>query len=124
MVSVEDAGGIALALANGAVVVQQLAQLLHRIAHVGTQHVLAIKLVVHLAHRALEESHATGVARAMPRIRAVFGVVEQRLEKRRLYTFQVAFGFADDVTRHKLGRVFKHVDEAMQLAQNVVGQMA
>jgi hypothetical protein len=40
-------------------VVQQLAQLFHRVAHVGAQHVLAIELVEHLAHRALQEGHAT-----------------------------------------------------------------
>ena len=59
MVGVEDAGGIALTLANGTIVVQQLAQLFHRVAHVCTQHVFTIKLVVHLAHRAFQEGHAT-----------------------------------------------------------------
>jgi hypothetical protein len=34
-------------------VVQQLAQLFDRVAHVGAQHVLAIELVVHLTDRAL-----------------------------------------------------------------------
>jgi hypothetical protein len=50
----------ALLLAGGhrAGVVQQLAQLLHRIADVGAQHVLAEELVEHLPDRALQEGHA------------------------------------------------------------------
>ena len=124
VVGIKNTRGIALALANGTVVVQQLAQLFHRVAHVGAQHVFTIKLVVHLAHRALQKCHATRVTRAMPGVRAIFGVVQQGLEKRWLHAFQVAFGFADDVTRHKLGRVLKHVDEAMQLAQDVIGNVA
>jgi hypothetical protein len=80
--------------------------------------------VVHLAYRAFQKGHATGVTRAVPRVRAVFGVIEQSLEKRRLYPFEVAFGFADDVARDKLGRVLEHVDETVQLAQDVVGQVA
>jgi len=35
----------------------------------------------------------------------------------------VALGLADDVTRHELRRVLEHVDEAVQLAQDVVGQV-
>ena len=61
--------------------------------------------------------------RAVPGIRAVLGVIEQCFEKRRLYAFEVTLGFPNDVARHELGRVLKHVDEAMQLTQDVVGQM-
>ena len=53
MIGIENARGIALALANGAVVIEQLAEFFHRIAHVGAQHVFAKKLVKHLAHGAL-----------------------------------------------------------------------
>ncbi|MCY1560041.1 hypothetical protein D9M68_971330 [compost metagenome] len=66
MVGVEDARRVALARADRAVVLQQLAQLLHRVAHVGAQHVFAEELVEHLAHRALEEGHTTRVPRAVP----------------------------------------------------------
>ncbi len=124
VVCVEDARRVALGFADGPVVVQQLAQLLHRIAHVGAQHVLAEELVEHLAHGALEEGDAAGVARAVPRIGAVFRVVQQRLEERRLHALQVALGLADDVLGHELRRVLEHVDEAVQLAQDVVGQVA
>jgi hypothetical protein len=60
----------------------------------------------------------------VPGVGAVFGVVEQGLEERRLDAFEVALGLADDVARHELGRVLEHVDEAVQLAQDVVGQVA
>ena len=53
VVSIEDTSGITLALTDCTVVIQKLTQLLHRVTHVGTQHVFTIKLVVHLAHRAL-----------------------------------------------------------------------
>ncbi len=123
VIGIENAGRVALALANGTVVVQQLTEFFHRVANVGAQHVLTIELVVHLAHRTLEEGYATRVTRAMPRVRTVFGVIQQRLEKRWLQALQVTLGLTDDVARHEFWRVFVHVDEAMQLAQDVIGQM-
>jgi len=105
-------------------VVEQLAQFLDGVADVGPQHVLAEELVEHLAHGALEESHAARVPGAMPRVRTVFRVIEQGLEERRLHGFEITLGLADDVTRHELGRVLEHVDEAVQLAQDVVGNVA
>ena len=44
------------------VVIEQLAQFLHRVADVGAQHVLTVELVIHLPDRALQERHAAGVA--------------------------------------------------------------
>ena len=55
MIGIKNASGIAFAFANGAVVIEQLAQLFHRVANVGAQHVLALKLVVHLAHGAFQK---------------------------------------------------------------------
>ena len=124
MVGIENSSGVTLAFANGAVVVQQLAEFFHRVADVGAQHVFTIELVVHLADRAFQEGHAAGMPGAVPAVGAVFSVIEQGLEKRRLHPFEVAFGFTDDVTRHKLGRVLKHVDKTMQFTQDVVGDMA
>jgi len=124
MISIEDACCIALTFPDGTIVVEQLAQFFHGIADVGTQHVLTIKLVVHLAHRALQKGHPTRMARAVPGVRTVLGVIKQRLEKRRLHAFKITLGFADDVARDEFGRVLKHVDETMQFTQDVVGQMA
>jgi hypothetical protein len=80
--------------------------------------------VIHLAHGALQKGHAARVTGAVPAVGAVFGVVQQRLEERRLHALQIALGFADDVLGHELGRVLEHVNEAMQLTQDVVGQVA
>ena len=83
VIGVENARGIQLRLGHRAGMVQQLAQFVDRVADVGAQHVLAEELVEHLAHRALQERHAARVPRAVPRIRAVLRVVDQRLEERR-----------------------------------------
>ena len=123
MVGIKNTRGIALALANRTVVVQQLAQLFHRIAHVGAQHVFTKKLVKHLPHRAFKERHAARMAWTVPAVRAVFSIVKQSFKERWLNTLEVAFGLANDVTRHKLGRVFKHMNKAVQFAQNVIGQV-
>jgi len=123
VVGVEDARSVLLRLIHRAGVVQQLTELFHGVAHVGAQHVLTEELVEHLADRALQKRHAAGVARAVPAVGAILRIVHQRLEERRGQAIQVAPGFADDVTRHELGRVFEHVDEAVQLAQDVVGDV-
>lgn len=120
VVGMENARGIQLGLGHRAGVVQQLAQLVDRVADVGAQHVLAEELVEHLAHRALEERHAARVPRAVPGIRTVLGIFDQLAEERRRQAVHVAARFADDVARHELRRVLEHVDEAVQLAQDVV----
>jgi hypothetical protein len=120
VVGVEDPRRIALAGRHRAGVVEQLAQFFDRVADVGAQHVLAEELVEHAAHRALQERHAARVARAVPGVRTVFRIVDQRPEERRLHAFQVALGLADDVARHELRRVLEHVDEAVQLPQDVI----
>ncbi len=89
MIGVEDAGRVALRVGHRAGVVEQLAELVHCIADVGAQHVLAEELVEHLPHRTLQEGHATRVARTVPRIRAVGGVMRQRAEERRRQGFEV-----------------------------------
>ncbi len=58
VVRIEDTRRIALALANGAVMVQQLTELFHGIADVSAQHVFTIKLVVHLPHRTFQKGDA------------------------------------------------------------------
>jgi len=50
--------------------------------------------------------------------------VRQRAEKRGREGVEIGFGFADDVARHELRGVFVHVDETMQLAQHIVGNVA
>ena len=60
----------------------------------------------------------------MPGIGAVVGVVHQRAEERRRQAVQIRFGFADDVARDEFRRIFEHVDETMQFAQDIVRNVA
>ena len=123
VVGVEDARRVALACRHRAGVVEQLAELVDGVADVGAQHVLAEELVEHPADRALQEGDAARVAGAVPGVRAVLRIVDQGLEERRRQRVEIALGFAHDVARHELRRVLEHVDEAVQLAQDVVGQV-
>ncbi len=66
VIGVEDPRGVALGRGDRTGVVEELAQFVHGVAHVGAQHVLAEELVEHLADRALEERDAARMARAMP----------------------------------------------------------
>ena len=59
VIGVEDARRVALGFGHRPAVVQQLAQFLDRVAHVGTQHVFTKELVEHLANWALQERNAT-----------------------------------------------------------------
>ncbi len=63
------------------------------------------------------------MAGAVPGVGAVLRVVNQLFEERRRKAVEVALGFTNDVARHELRRVFKHVDEAMKLTQHIVGQV-
>ena len=124
VVGVEDPRRVALGGGDRARVVEQLAQLVDRVADVGAQHVLAEELVEHLPDRALQERDAARVARAVPRVRAVLRVVDERAEERRRERVEVALDLADDVPGDELRRVLEHVDEAVQLAQHVVRDVA
>ncbi len=104
-------------------VIEQLAEFVHRIADVRPQHVLAEELVEHLPDRALQESHSARVARAVPRVRTVLRVVDQRTEKRRRQRVEVGARLAHDVARDELRGVLEHVDETVQFAQHLVRQV-
>ncbi len=124
MVSVEDSGGIAFGGGHRSGVVEQLSQLFDRIAHVGTQHIFAEKLVEHLAHGALQEGHAAGVAGAVPGIRAVAGVVAPTRERREEPGHRCRLAPREDMPSHELRRILKHVNEAVQFTQDIVGNVA
>ena len=59
----------------------------------------------------------------MPGIRTVLGVVHHGTEERWRKTIQVRARFANDMACDELWRVFKHVNEAVQFAQDIVGDM-
>ena len=124
MIGIEDACGIALRCCYRTGVIQQLAELVNGVANVGAQHVLAKELVEHLPDRALQKCHPARVTRAVPGVRTVLGVMRQRAEKRWRKAIQVGACLANDVSRHKFRRVLEHVDEAMQLTQDVIGNVA
>ena len=60
---------------------------------------------------------------AVPRIRTILSIVDQSPEKRRSKTVGIRFRFPDNVPSHELGRILEHVNKAVQLTQNVVGNM-
>lgn len=124
VVGAENARGVALGGGHRTGMVEQLAEFVDGITHVGAQHVLAEELVEHLAERALQECHAARVPRAVPRIRTFVRVLHQFLEERRRERVQIHLGFADDMARDELRRVLEHVDEAVQFAQDIVRQVA
>ena len=83
MIGIENTRRVALGSGYRPGMVEQLAQFVHRIAHVGAQHVLAEKLVEHASHRRFQESHATRMAGTVPGIRTILRVTHQRAEERR-----------------------------------------
>src|SRR5689334_19086410 len=64
------------------------------------------------------------MAGAMPGIGAISRIMYQRAEKRRRQAIEVSACFAQDVACDELGRILKHVDEAIELTQNLIGDMA
>jgi hypothetical protein len=124
VVGIEDARGIALGSGDGAGMVEQLAEFVHRVAHVGAQHVFAEELVEHAPDGRLQEGHAARVPGTMPGVGTVLRVFHQRAEEGRRQRVHVGLGLADDVARNELRRVLVHVDETVQFAQDVVGDVA
>ena len=120
VIAAEDARGIALARRHRTGMVEQLTELVDRIADIRPQHVLAEELVKHLADRALQERHPARVSGAVPGIRTILRVVGERPEERWRQAVEVGPRLAHDVARDELRRVLEHVDEAVQLAQHVV----
>ena len=60
---------------------------------------------------------------AVPRVRTVLRIVNECPEKRRREAVGIRFRFPDNVSGDELGRVFKHMDEAVQFAQNIIGNV-
>ncbi len=78
----------------------------------------------HLPYRALEEGHPPGVPRTVPGVGAVRGVVGQGTKEGRGQGIEVVARLAHNVTGDELRGVLEHVDEAVQLPQYVIGDMA
>ena len=123
VVGVEDARRVAFGSSHRAGVIEQLPQFLDGVANVGAQHVFAEELMEHPANRAFQKCHAAGMTRAVPRVRAILGVVRQCPEKRRRQALEVSACLPDDVAADELRRILEHVDETVQFAENVVRNM-
>ena len=78
----------------------------------------------HLADGRFQEGDAAGMARAVPGIRSVLGIVHQGAEKRRSQSVEIGFRLTDDVPRHEFRCVLEHVDETVQLTQQIVRNVA
>ncbi|OIQ70229.1 hypothetical protein GALL_481620 [mine drainage metagenome] len=63
------------------------------------------------------------MSRTVPGIGAIRGVMKQGAEERRRQRIQVSAGFAHDETSNEFRGVFVHVDEAVQFAQHIVGDV-
>ncbi len=103
--------------------IKQLTQLVDRVTDVGTQHVFAKKLVKHLPHRAFQKRHPARMPRTVPGIGAVGGILEQLAKERRRQAVEIRASFANDMPGDEFGRIFEHVNKAMQFAQNIVRDM-
>ena len=123
VIGVEDPCRISFGGRDRPRMIEQLSELVDRIADVGAQHVLAEELMEHLADRAFEERDAARVAGTVPRVGAILRIVDERAEEGRRERVEVRLHLTDDVPGDELRRVLEHVDEAVELAQHVVRDM-
>ena len=56
----------------------------------------------------------------MPGVGTVSRIMRESAEKRRRQAFEILTRLAHDISRHELGRIFEHVNKAVQFAQHVV----
>ena len=83
VVGAEVAGGTLLGGRQRAGVVEQRPEFGHRHRQIGAQRVFPEELVKRLPHRTLAVGHPPAMARRMPGIVGLRGVLHQRLEERR-----------------------------------------
>ena len=120
MIGPKNSSGIAFGGGHRTGVIQQLAKFFDCVAHVRSQHVFTKKLVEHLADGTLQKRDTSRVTWTVPRVRSILCVIDQRAKERWRQAVGVRFGFTQDVSSHELRRVFKHMDEAVQFAQDRV----
>jgi len=86
----------------------------HRIAHVGAQHILA-RTVEHLPYWALQEGHPARVTGTVPGIRTVAGIMGQRAKTAAQANPGICALHAPR-SGDELRRILEHVNKAVQLA--------
>src|SRR5690625_746651 len=123
MIGVENTRGIALGFGHRTSMIQQLPQLVDRITDISTQHIFTKKLVKHLPDRAFQKCHPARVPRTVPGIGTIISVLHQLTEKWRRHAGQIGACLTNDMAGHKLRSILKHMDKAVQLPQNIIGNM-
>ncbi|MOA15008.1 hypothetical protein D3C78_1351450 [compost metagenome] len=117
MVGAEIARRAALGLGQRAGMVEQRTELRHRHRQVGAQRVLAEELVEGLPHRTLAKSHAAAVARGVPGVVGVGGMLHQGPKERRQQRIEVAARRPCHLSGEKGHGVLEQVEDAAQLVQ-------
>ncbi|MCY1375461.1 hypothetical protein D9M69_628770 [compost metagenome] len=109
----EHLGRVALALANGATVIEQRTQLTDRDRQVGTQQVFPEELVERPARGAFEKRRATGVTGGVPGIFVGPGKLHQRSEHRRQGGLAIALDGRHDTSAEEAAGVLGQPDEVV-----------
>ncbi len=117
VVGAKVARGPGFGFGQGAGVIEQRAQLRHGNGQVRAQGVFPEELVKGLAHRAFAIGHAATVARGVPGIVGLRGVLHQGLEERRQQAVEVDMCGTRHLASEKRYCVFEQVKNAAQLVE-------
>ena len=115
----EDRGGLLLGLQRRAFVGQEVAEFEDRIVEVVAEHRLAQMLHEDPADRAAAVEDAAVVARAGPELVALFGVVDQRAEERRLQRLGILLEARHEVLGDELGRLLGQEHIAVDVVEHL-----
>src|SRR4026208_633712 len=105
LISTEYPRRIPPPLGDRARMVEQRSECTDGHRNIGSQRVLAEKLIEQIADRALPEGHATAMARSVPGIARMQRIVHQRLEHRRWQAFEIEPSGASDHSGDEFRRV-------------------
>src|SRR5206468_1968372 len=120
----EDAGGVALARADGAQVTEQRAQGRALDPHVGAEQVLAVVIEERAADRRLEEGDATLMTWSGPGVLAVAVVARERGGERRQQALDVALDRGGGAAADECRGVFEDPDELVDQRGDFHGDRA
>ena len=120
----EDAGGVALARADGAQVTEQRAQGRALDPHVGAEQVLAVVIEERAPDRRLEEGDAALMTRRGPGVLAVAVVARERGGERRQQALDVALNRGGGAAADECRGVFEDPDELVDQRSDFHGDRA
>ena len=119
----EDLRRFLLRLQRRAFMGQEVAEVEHRVVEVVAEHRFAQMFDEHPADRAAAVKHAAIVARAGPQLVALFGIVDERAEERRLQGFGILLQTADQVFGDEGWRFLRQEDIAVDEVQHLDRQV-